>query len=156
MAEPFAEPRLNGCRAGRQDTRFRQRHIGDQSPSQFIVVVRIGRKRHSEKIRAVQQSDGQDLAVAAPRPNGRRCRVRTEPPVPTQVTWVQLYGRPVVLPLPQHVDHFVQAGHVRSTDPDCHPPIEPGAQEGRIRIPRNGLAGTAARDRPFGERLASK
>jgi transcription initiation factor TFIID subunit TAF12 len=61
---------------------------------QFIVEVGLGRKRHSEEVRAVQQPDSQDLAVAAPRPDGRSRCVRTEPPIPAQVTGCSWTGAP--------------------------------------------------------------
>ncbi len=76
-------------------------HVGGHLGGQLLVVLRLGRDRHSQQPGTVQQRNGEYLSVAAPGPGRRRRRLRAEAPVPTQIARVQLDTEPVVLHLPQ-------------------------------------------------------
>ncbi|GAB3999024.1 hypothetical protein GCM10029992_26610 [Glycomyces albus] len=115
--------RLDVGLASGQDPARRIDDVGGHSPPQLLVAPRVRRGRQPQQPGTVQQSDGEDLPVPAPHPDRGGRRRRAEPPVPAQVTRVQLHRRPVVLPPPKRVLGRRQPVDVRLAQYDRHPPI---------------------------------
>jgi hypothetical protein len=114
---PVRPPARRRTPSPHQCAALRPGHVLDQLTGQFLVPPGVRRDRQPQQLGLVQQPDGENPPVPAPRPDRRGRRLRTRPPEPAQVSRMQLHRRPVLLPLPQHAHSLAQP--ISTAAADC-------------------------------------
>jgi hypothetical protein len=84
---------FDGHSPGWQHATLRVGDVGGQLPRQLIVLLSSWRHREPQQLRAVEQPDGEKLAVSTPGPDRGGGRLCTESPEPTQVSRMKLERR---------------------------------------------------------------